>query len=211
MKRKGTITYGLTIFSVILFTYLMINVMGEPEYVIDSYASEFSSNMENSILESIMLGFSALGSKYGLGSLFLISLVWAWLRFRHYAVLLSLVIAVVGGDILNKGLKAYVGRERPLLTGEVVELGYSFPSGHALVGLSFYGLLCYLLILKMKNQTSKLAMVAGTTFVITCIGLSRVYLNVHYLTDVIGGFAIGFVLLFICILMINWLHPSLKR
>src|SRR5699024_2347709 len=93
--------------------------------------------------------------------------------------------------LLNYVLKILFSRNRPADINLIVETGFSFPSGHAMMSLGIYGFLIYLLLLSDKNKISK---IIGTCFLILLIfliGISRIYLGVHYATDVIAGFIIS--------------------
>lgn len=111
------------------------------------------------------------------------------------AFLLNLILVF----LLNYVLKILFSRNRPADINLIVETGFSFPSGHAMMSLGIYGFLIYLLLLSDKNKISK---IIGTCFLILLIfliGISRIYLGVHYATDVIAGFVISasYLLLFI--------------
>ena len=101
--------------------------------------------------------------------------------------------------LLNYVLKIMFSRERPIDINLITETGFSFPSGHAMISLGIYGFLIYLLLLSDKNKISKIIGTASLVLLIFLIGISRIYLGVHYATDVIAGFVISasYLLLFI--------------
>lgn len=101
--------------------------------------------------------------------------------------------------LLNRILKLIVARERPNVLRLVSEEGYSFPSGHAMVSMGFYGFLIYLIYTNIKNKKIKYLLITFLSILILLIGISRIYLGVHYATDIIGGFIIGIVYLVIFI------------
>lgn len=125
-------------------------------------------------------------------------------KFRQVWDAVILVSALVGGWVLNITLKAIFHRTRPEIQHLVDVGGYSFPSGHAMVALSFYGMLGYLIWLNLRKR-SKPAwyIIVLTVLVIGTIGASRVYLGVHYPSDVLAGFAAGGVWLMACILALH--------
>ena len=81
--------------------------------------------------------------------------------------------------------------------------GFSFPSGHALNSVAFYGLLIYLAWQNIRNPIWKWFATCALLLVILLIGMSRVYLRVHYASDVLAGFAMGFMWLMLSILMLK--------
>ena len=109
--------------------------------------------------------------------------------------------------ILNYLLKIIFSRERPIDINLITETGFSFPSGHAMISLGIYGFLIYLLLLSDKNKISKIIGTASLVLLIFLIGISRIYLGVHYTTDVIAGFVISASYL---LLFIRFIYPKIK-
>ena len=125
-----------------------------------------------------------------------------WLAKRkNWNKLIFLLSAVSGGTVLNLVLKNVFQRSRPIFSQAFqVETGYSFPSGHAMISLVFYGAVVYIVFSFLKSRRSKLLAVIGALVVLSLIGFSRLYLGVHYLTDVLAGWAAGGLLLMVCVL-----------
>lgn len=115
-----------------------------------------------------------------------------------YSIVINLAISV----ILNFILKNIIQRPRPTDHRLIDEFGYSFPSGHSMVSMAFYGYLMYLILKNIENKYVRIfsAIIIGA--LIICIGLSRVYLGVHYSSDVVGGFmvALSYLMLYTGIL-----------
>ncbi|MBQ2836269.1 MAG: phosphatase PAP2 family protein [Clostridia bacterium] len=101
--------------------------------------------------------------------------------------------------LLNKILKHIVQRPRPTEHRIIDESGYSFPSGHSMVSAAFYGLLIYLIYKNVKNKYLKWGLITILSLLIFLIGTSRIYLGVHYTSDVLAGFlvAISYLIVFI--------------
>ena len=100
---------------------------------------------------------------------------------------LNLVLVV----LLNVILKELVQRPRPEDINLVVETGFSFPSGHSMVAMAFFGLLVWLVWHYEKDRTMRLACCGGFSLIILLIGISRIYLGVHYASDVLAGFCVS--------------------
>jgi membrane protein DedA with SNARE-associated domain/membrane-associated phospholipid phosphatase len=111
---------------------------------------------------------------------------------RQYLLLGGWVAALAAGGLLDVALKMVFHRTEPTW-------GWSFPSGHAMGSLVAYGMLAYLLVRKARRRRQRLGIIAGAALLIASIGLSRMYLGVHYFSDVIGGYAAGVVWLAACI------------
>lgn len=101
--------------------------------------------------------------------------------------------------LLNQVLKFILERPRPTEYRIINETGYSFPSGHSMVSMAFYGFLIYLIYKYVKNKYLKIFSICGMSLLIVMIGISRIYLGVHYTSDVIGGFliSISYLIVFI--------------
>ena len=108
-------------------------------------------------------------------------------------------------------LKNLFGRARPLIPLLEEARGLSFPSGHALMSITFYGLLIYLAWKNLENKSLKWSIIGFLLVLILLIGFSRIYLRVHYTTDVMAGFATGFLWLVFSIWMTNRMEKYSKR
>lgn len=148
-------------------------------------------------------GVSALSAVTHLGDTWLVTALSvagaAGLWFRRRRILLAgWIAAFAGGALLNLALKAVFRRERPEL-GEplIAALGWSFPSGHAMGATVAYGMIAYLLVLRFGRAPAP-AIVAAATALVLSVGFSRVYLGVHYLSDILGGFLAGIAWVAVC-------------
>lgn len=106
---------------------------------------------------------------------------------------------------LNQLLKQLLQRPRPTGYRIIDETGYSFPSGHSMVSMAFYGYLIYLIYKNVKQPYLKWISISVLTILIPAIGISRIYLGVHYTSDVLAGFLIStaYLILFIKIANLN--------
>ena len=121
---------------------------------------------------------------------------------RRYWAAFRVVFASALGGLVVRGLKEVFARDRPL-DQVIPAAGYSFPSGHAFAATVFYGMMIYLVFRFIQRTWARaLAVVVGVA-VIGGVGLSRVYLNVHYLTDVVGGWLAGSAWLVASLLLVN--------
>lgn len=156
---------------------------------------------------------SALGSP--LAMVVLALSVSVLLAARRQGVLLEgWVIAFAGGGILNQVLKKIVHRPRPLHSSILSSTSWSFPSGHAMESLIGYGMLAYLLLVLLPEARARSPLVVGAAAVlILAIGFTRLYLGVHYFSDVAGGYAAGVIWLSACIsgleITRHWRPPAL--
>jgi membrane-associated phospholipid phosphatase len=131
---------------------------------------------------------------------------WFWYRKAHYWLVVVLV-AVPGGMLLNVALKHVFRRARPSLEDPLLTLStYSFPSGHTAAATVFYGLLACYLVRRVKSWPARAAILAGCVLMVMLVALSRMYLGVHYLSDVLAASAEGAAWLAVCITAVSTLH-----
>ena len=105
--------------------------------------------------------------------------------------------------ILNQLFKFILQRPRPTEYRIINETGYSFPSGHSMISMAFYGFLIYLIYKYVKNKKLKYISITLISILIIFIGISRIYLGVHYTSDVLAGFLFSISYLIIYILVAN--------
>lgn len=108
-------------------------------------------------------------------------------------------------------MKALIGRERPDLLVITMETSLSYPSGHSIAAVIFYGFLGVILILAVKAPWQKILIGAAASAIVLFVMASRVYLGVHYPSDTIGGFTFGMAGIFISISLYHMALPRLKR
>ena len=138
------------------------------------------------------------------GAIFLIVLTIALIiLIKNKKIGLSIFSNLVIVTILNQSLKRILQRPRPTEYRIIEETGYSFPSGHSMVSMAFYGYLIYLIYKYVKNKYIKWISIVLLSILICAIGISRIYLGVHYTSDVLGGFFISISYLIIYISATN--------
>ena len=144
----------------------------------------------------VIVSMAAIGAVLGL----------FWRRVRGAAW--TLPLAVLGAGVIIQGIKMEFRRPRPdFFTPLLHETGYSFPSGHSLIAIVVYGLLGYFAMHLFRNHAARVAVGAITVLLVIAIGVSRVYVAVHYPTDVLAGWTAGLPWLLTCL----WLHERLTR
>lgn len=138
------------------------------------------------------------------GAIFLIILTIAlFILIRNKKIGVSIFSNLVLVTILNQLLKRILQRPRPTEYRIIEENGYSFPSGHSMVSMAFYGYLIYLIYKYVKNKYVKWISIVLLSILICSIGVSRIYLGVHYTSDVLGGFFISISYLIIYVSAVN--------
>lgn len=143
------------------------------------------------------------------GAIFLsIATVMLFLLIKNKKIGLSIISNIVIITVLNQLLKRILQRPRPTEFRIVEETGYSFPSGHSMVSMAFYGYLIYLIYRYIKNKYVKWTLITILSILICLIGISRIYLGVHYTSDVLGGFLLSISYLVVYISSIKKILPE---
>ena len=138
------------------------------------------------------------------GAIFLIALtIVLFIVIKNKKIGASIFSNLVIVTILNQLLKGILQRPRPTEYRIIEETGYSFPSGHSMISMAFYGYLIYLIYKYVKNKYIKWTSIVVLSLLICAIGISRIYLGVHYTSDVLGGFLISISYLVIFISAVN--------
>jgi membrane-associated phospholipid phosphatase len=163
----------------------------DPLVCFDETVAAILHDRSTPMLTAFFLVVTTLGSLETIGLLGLVVSVILGVR-RQWLYLGTWLAALAGGFVLNQLLKELFARPRPYLEHPLVlEASYSFPSGHATMSLIFYGMLDYFCILALRTWRARTAVVFGAALLVLLIGFSRMYLGVHYFSDVVASFASG--------------------
>ncbi len=196
----------LFIACVVVFFYLSSQIAQGDEVGIDEAAFAFASSIANPGLNNFIEGITFFASRQFLTPAALLLVAYFVFVRKHRWYSLKVPVVALGSITLNVVLKYFFDRPRPILP--LVEAhGLSFPSGHTMVAASFYGLIIYLIWHNVKVPWLRYTLVALLVVFVIFIGFSRIYLRVHYATDVLAGFAAGFMWVVIGI----WFLRRLER
>lgn len=154
-------------------------------------------------LTRCMLVITHIHSLLGVTVMTLAVSVYLWIkRLRRWVF--ALMLAVFGGMALNLLLKQLFVRQRPNFENPFLTLtSYSFPSGHTLMATVFYGTLCALVVWRVRAWCWRALSVGAAGFLILLVGFSRIYLGVHYLSDVLAAMAEGLAWLAFCLISVE--------
>ncbi|MGM9927203.1 MAG: phosphatase PAP2 family protein [Bacillus sp. (in: firmicutes)] len=213
-QYAGLLTYitaASVIVTFILFLIFMYSINSNVEFSWEKPTQHFFQQWNTGISHVFFTFWTELGSYSGVGVITVCLMAWLWWKYRDYAGLLIAPLLVICTDRLNLFIKDLVGRERPMVNPSIDAIGFSFPSGHAMLSIVTYGFAAY--FLAKYAQTKKKAFIVWViVFVlIVSIGISRVVLSAHYPSDVLAGYCLGFVLLVIAIKLYHLLLTLWQR
>jgi undecaprenyl-diphosphatase len=180
---------ALVVATLVVLGSIADGVRGQEVFALDTWATPFFHSISSPAMDVLMNGFTDLGSSLVIPPLLVIVIVWLAAR-RRYRPALFLTSASAGSVILQGSMKLVFARPRPQLPWANVLPDYSFPSGHTMNAVVFYGALA-LIIWSIYGRRAGVIAVAATTVIAILVGISRIYLGYHYLTDVAGGILAG--------------------
>ena len=186
-------------------------VSNDPLVSFDQTAATTIHELMTPALTTFFLVVTALGSIEAIALMSLVGAVvfGAWRRWLLFG---TWVIAAGGSVLLILLLKALFARPRPYVEEPLLlETYYSFPSGHAMEAVVLYGMLAYFAVLALRTWWARAAVAFGTSLLVILIGISRMYLGVHYFSDVVAGFAAGGVWLSICIMAMEFVRRGKRQ
>ena len=195
-KYKGYIKYTILILCSVIFAIFTYKVVADKTIYIDSIVYNYiSNNIINKNRTERVKVITNITSPI----MVIITLLILVLAIKDKKIKISLVINLLGITIINNLIKVIIARPRPEINKLVTETGYSFPSGHSITSMVFYGYLVYLTYKYINNKKIKIPLIIFLILLIPTIGLSRIYLGVHYASDVLCGFLLGIIYLILFI------------
>lgn len=153
-------------------------------------------------MTSVMEFFTFMGSAIGVIAVTFITMI-VMLFNKKWWETAFFIVAVGGSKVFNSLLKWIFHRARPTIHPIITETGYSFPSGHSMSSIVTYGMIMFFLVLFFKKAIAKLLTIIVLTLLILFIGISRIYLGVHYPSDVIAGYSAGGTWLLVCLIILK--------
>jgi len=198
MRKDNTL--WISVFCLLAFFLVVINLNSAFFLKFDSAVSNFVVYHQNFTLNKICSVISVIFEPtYVIIFVFILSAILWIKKFKNEALFLVFVSATSG--VLIYLLKNLFARPRPVLEF-LQETGYSFPSGHALISVALFGSLFYFL-LRVKSDWKRISLILFSCLGILILGLSRVYLNVHWVSDILGGYFLGATILFVGIYILK--------
>lgn len=190
------VKYIIVIGCLMLFSFIAFNVYKNNKFYSDGVIYDF---VYKYIISDAMTPFikfiTCLGGTVGIIVVGLISMFVINDKKNN----ISFSICLISSTIINNVIKLFFARARPNINPLMIENTYSFPSGHSMMSMILYGYLIYLLYNNFKNKKYRWLLISVFSVLILFIGFSRIYLGVHYVSDVIGGFVLGIAYLILYI------------
>jgi undecaprenyl-diphosphatase len=198
--------FGIGAFVVLAGLFIAIAedvATGDPIVRMDQGIAEWLHGHGHRALTTLLLGVTHLHSMAGIAAMSVaLAAYFAWRRAWYW--LLAVVLTMAGGMALNTVYKYAFHRVRPVWDNPLLTLtSYSFPSGHTAGATLFYGLLAAYLLPRLRSPAARAACVAGAVSMVALVGFSRMYLGVHYLSDVLAAACASAAWLALCLLLVH--------
>jgi membrane-associated phospholipid phosphatase len=210
-KYKGKLPYVITVALALILVVGGINLFIEltdtlttemlAEY--DAKITQFIISFRNPPLTNYFLFVTYLGNAYGYLVVVVICLLVSMLAFKNWKYVAQTALVLVLASVSNMILKRFIGRARPGIEHLVSVETLSYPSGHAMSAMAFYGFVIYLFYRFKMNTLLKFGIITVLGVLILSIGISRIYLGVHFPSDIVGGFIAGLIWVVFCILIFD--------
>lgn len=185
---KKKIRWLILSICLVLFITILLSVILKNQLYIDKYGYNIISKLISNNMTNIIKIITNIGGTITIIIITIISL----LIFRKKKINICIILNLLGIVIINNLLlKNIIGRDRPNGINIITETGKSFPSGHSAVSIVVYGYLIYLIYNFIKNKYFKYTLITILSLIILIVGITRIYLGVHYTSDVLGGYLIG--------------------
>jgi undecaprenyl-diphosphatase len=186
---------GFSVLGALLIAVMALFVFGWlAEEVLEGDTQKFDAFLRDAVhqlttpgLTHLIQAFSVLGSVAVITALSLLAIC-IFVYFHHARTAALVAITMLGAGVLDLALKHTFHRARPMGFFGISPSSYSFPSGHALGSLCFYGVLAAILSARVRGRAARFCIWIATTILVTLIGFSRIFLGVHYPSDVIAGY-----------------------
>ena len=206
-KKNGLyLTIGTVITSIFLFIFFnfMEDIFDVSSLMVfDKNVIMVIESIRTPILNKIMAFITYMGNSYAIAISFLIILV-LLIILKKWRYLYSLFISISSYAVFVILVKNIIGRQRPPLANALIILeDFSFPSGHSYIAVAFYGLIIYFVFDLIKNNRIKYLILAFGTVFILSLGFSRLYLGVHWPSDVFAGLAAAIALITVIITILE--------
>lgn len=198
-----TIALVIVIIGTNLFIELTDTLESETLSEWDAAVTEYVLSYRNPVLTKYFMFVTDVGDLYGYLIVLSIFFGVSFFVFKHWKYVLQTTLVLALASVSNVILKRFIDRARPSIEHLVSVETLSYPSGHAMSAMAFYGFLIYLFTQFKMNNLLKFASITVLAILLISIGISRIYLGVHFPSDIAGGFIAGFIWVIFCILLFN--------
>ncbi|RXJ02125.1 PAP2 family protein [Anaerobacillus alkaliphilus] len=162
--------------------------------------------MEAPFVTTIMKGFGFIGATLPVIVISIILLIILYRLHKNRSEVYLFIIVLLGSTAFNVLVKTLIKRKRPI-SDLIIESGYSYPSGHTVGAVSLYGIITFLFWRKLETTQGRVSLIFFSVIMIMIMGFSRIYLGVHYPTDILGAYLLSGIWLYLTI----WIYQLIME
>ncbi|MDQ0352988.1 undecaprenyl-diphosphatase [Alkalibacillus filiformis] len=218
MKNRMSIYIAVALLSLFSFIALSISVINQEQTWLDRQIADVLSPLQDTAFMSSMDLISNLGSTELLAVLSLLTIAVLWFKQKSLKHIILFIAVMGGGVLLNLLFKFSFERGRPDDQHHIEAFGvnlelvsYSFPSGHSTRAFLFFAFLIYIACMFINHRVAKGAIITALTIVIFAIGVSRIMLDAHFATDVLGAYSVSLAWLMLCVIVFEQTMKNRKN
>jgi len=208
--RKSKLALILLLLSICAVLLLSLTVKESGDVAFDAAVASFITSIFPEQTRAFFRVIQLFGEELGIAVVGIATILWLWIRAKNYQGMALLLIAVGVGNEVNSFIKDFIKRPRPDLKHFADAEGFSFPSGHAMVGMILYFVVAYFIFKELKSVQTKWLIGSLFGLLLVLIGASRIVLQVHFPSDVLAGFAMGYIWVYLMITGYEWLIDRKK-
>lgn len=210
-QYNNKLPYFITVILALLIVVFCINAFIELTETLktevlatyDSQITDYVISYRNPVLTEYFIFVTKVGDFYGYLIVVGLAALVSYFFFKRWKYVLQTTVVLIVASVSNMMLKRFIDRARPGIEHLVSVETLSYPSGHAMSAMAFYGFLIYLVSRFGLNKLVKFGLITFLVMLILSIGISRIYLGVHFPSDIAGGYIAGFIWVVFCILVFN--------
>lgn len=197
------VAFVITVVGINLFIELSDLVKGDSIAKFDNSIFDFVSSFRSDTVTSYFRFFTKIGDVKGYLIIVALSIILTIIVFKKWKYTIQIIVVLALASVSNLILKRVFERTRPDIEQLVIAKSLSYPSGHAMSAMAFYGFLIFLVSRFKWNITAKIGAIILLAIVILSIGISRIYLGVHYPSDIVGGYIAGLIWVVFCVFIFD--------
>lgn len=206
LDKRNSVRIVLTILVLLVIGSWVVEIMNGKLPYVDQWTRSFVEQFDGTFVYAFLRGMTELGSTSFLVPFIVVMTLVLWWVLNNYVPAVIFAGGTLTSHLLNTLIKHLVARERPSISVAANAEGHSFPSGHAMMSMVCYGLLAYFISKKFGSTKVIFLIQLFFALIVFLIGLSRFFINVHYLTDIISGFFLGYICLIGLITLYVWIQ-----
>lgn len=208
------LTIGLSISVVALAVFFFIGQWvraDESVQQFDRWIIAYAQSLHGDAMTSLMKVFTFLGEALTIAMFSVVVTIFLFFYLRQIPQTMLFISVIIATGVFNQILKYIYQRPRPEFFRLAEASGYSFPSGHTMIAFSFYMTVAYIAWRQLKTEATRFAFFSLAAVIVVLIGFSRIYLGVHFPSDILGGIFASSVIVIVATTIYDWYQRKMEN